>query len=941
MGMFGKTQSQMTQIVNSLQVPDSCYGQCVPYAFGHPRLPQKLIYWSNLQNQTAGGKKGGKSGAVTYTVNADMLFGYGPFEGIAAIWQNQCWWYVNYSSQTFTGSGSGTSFTFAVSNNSSTLVMIMGVQYVTSYSESYSDYGGFGITRSFTLAGTTNVPLYNNAFPAPNFGTWANANQPYATYNVTYGSDSVTVHFPSSVTAPTVTVYYCEVGGEDQPPQANGGKKGGGGVPISQPGLTFERELGVGPSGNPQTFPEFSGCGGANIPLGSSPELPFLNFEVKALFSLGNTAPASSFNNSTGGYTAATTSGDCNPADVILDIITSGNRVDVLTGGTAMIWQHGLGFTAAVPGSTGNAKYMYSRYGCILADESTLWSGGSNLGLNAIRNYCLAYNIFISGTLDSQTSATDFLNQLCRVANCAAVWDGAALNFIPYCEVSTYGNGASYVAPTASGPVLSLSTLTSNHFLPQQDKSPVEWDRDRPSPNFNSLQIGFRDATQQYNSNYVIIADTADIAVQGAMPGSQENHDYITNSQTAQNIGWALLRRQVTVDRQDHKFSLPAYFETMLTPMDLINLYDPDHSPFPVPVRIKTIDISMTLEGKRQMELTVEPFMYGASVPIAPPSTGGPGGGTNPGGGNQQPGNINPPIIIETVPGLNVAGPQIWIGVSGSAPGYGGCAIWLSTDGGASYGPNPIGLVIGRQTMGALTATYPISLVNPDASDTLAFSLAESLGSITAVNAAGQAAYNSLCVLTNESPARISYLKDGLVFKMNLPQEYIGATLYFKFTAFNQTGGQQQQLSSVSPYTFTPTGLVGWTYAPGATSPTPNPYAGALEMVTTGTYPTAGAVIASYTFSASTFLPQNLVYSIGFCTAAPTGSVSMPIVRVVGGTPTTVGSINFAAGATTPTFTFSSGVVFSSGDMIEVEAPTPVDATFAGANITFWTVPTT
>ena len=97
----------------------------------------------------------------------DRLFGYGPFEGIAAIWQNQCWWYVNYSSQTFTGSGSGTSFTFAVSNNSSTLVMIMGVQYVTSYSESYSDYGGFGITRSFTLAGTTNVPLYNNAFPAP------------------------------------------------------------------------------------------------------------------------------------------------------------------------------------------------------------------------------------------------------------------------------------------------------------------------------------------------------------------------------------------------------------------------------------------------------------------------------------------------------------------------------------------------------------------------------------------------------------------------------------------------------------------------------------------------------------------------------------------------------------------------------------------------------
>ena len=83
--MFGKAQAQMSQIVSSLQVPDSCYGQCVPYVFGRSRIPQKLVYWGNLQNQTAGGKKGGKSGQVTYTVDADMLFGYGPFEGVASI----------------------------------------------------------------------------------------------------------------------------------------------------------------------------------------------------------------------------------------------------------------------------------------------------------------------------------------------------------------------------------------------------------------------------------------------------------------------------------------------------------------------------------------------------------------------------------------------------------------------------------------------------------------------------------------------------------------------------------------------------------------------------------------------------------------------------------------------------------------------------------------
>ena len=313
-------------------------------------------------------------------------------EGIASIWQNQCWWYVNYGNQEFTASGTVSSMSFAITNNSTPVVMIMGVQVAVPYSETYDDYGGFGITRNFTLSGSVLMPLYNNQFPAPNYGTWANGSLPYATYNSTYGGVSGTVTFPSPLTNPTIIVIYCEIGGSDQPSNTAGGKKGGGGIPLQQPGLTFERSLGAGASGNPQTFSEYSGIGGANIPLGASPELPFLNFEVKALFGLGNDSLASTFNPATGGYSPAVASGDCNPADIILDIITSGNRTDAITANANIIWQHGLSLTGAV--SPNNSEFVYSRYGSILTDESTLWEGGSNLGLNAMRDYCMAYGMW-------------------------------------------------------------------------------------------------------------------------------------------------------------------------------------------------------------------------------------------------------------------------------------------------------------------------------------------------------------------------------------------------------------------------------------------------------------------------------------------------------------------------------------------------------------------
>ncbi len=983
MGLSAKSMSQYQQTFSSLQVPDSCYGMAVPYVFGHTRIAHRLIYWGNFKAGQQGGKKG-KGSQTVYSANADLLLGYGPFEGLGSIWINQTWQYVLYQNQTFTGIGSASSFTFTVPSITGQFIMVMGVQLDVAFSVAFSDYGGYGITRASAVSGTGWQPLYNgySAFPAPNYGSFANAGIPYAQYNSTYGSNSVTVNFPSPVTAPVVRIYWIEIGGYNQPPASTGGKKGGGGTPIQTTGFTFERILGSGPSGNPQVFTDFSGVGGANVPLGPTPTIPYLNYEVKALYGMGNTAPVASYDPSTIGYAAATTSGDCCPADIMADIICSGNRSPGYTG----IWQHGLGFSSFQPAS--NPQYAYSRYGGILADEPGLYAGGNgSLGLTAVRNYCMAYNIFISGGLDSQKSGSDFVDELCKVANCAPVWDGAALGFVPYCEVSAYGNGATYIAPTASGP---LFNLTDKDFEPSDDKSPVKKTLTRAENNFNSLQVGFKDATQQFNDNYVILSDSMDIMVQGPMPGSQESYPYITSAAAAQSVGMARLRRGLTVERQEFEFSLPVYWEVILTPMDLITILEPTILPNPIPVRIKTIEISVDQDGKRKMALTAEPFLYGASAPLPAPSNGAPAINSGTPQGGNAPGIVNTPIFIETIPALNTAGPQLWICLSGASAFYGGCAIYMSIDGGTSY--NPIGTVAGRQTQGVVySATYP-SHASPDGSNTLNVDLTQSLGALSSVSSTAQTQLQSLWYLQGggtvvvngqtltipyelgayetanlasankyalvppnirgalNTPiaahavgSQFSYLNDGFVFKMNLAQSMIGVTLYFKFLAFNNLLGNQQGLSSVTPYTFTPSGLVGWTYnsqGTGGTQPTGANQGGAndLYMYVPGGYPTAGAEIWSAEPARNVTLPAGLTNSpTPSCDIASTGSVSLTINKVSGGVPTAVGSINFASGSSTGTVTFASAVTLNgTGDYLSVLSPSPSDATFSGCRMTFW-----
>ena len=501
------------------------------------------------------------------------------------------------------------------------------------------------------------------------------------------------------------------------------------------------------------------------------------------------------------------------------------------------------------------------------------------------------------------------------------------------------------------------------------------------------------------------------------------------------------------------------------------------------PVRLT----SMKEDENYVITCEAEPFVYGAHAPtLQTPESATPTGGPP----TTMPiaTLVNTPIIFEPIPALSGGAPQIWIGVSNTDPSYGGCAVYMSTDGGTSY--ELLGVMFGQSTMGAsITSAFP-SHTDPDGADTLHLDLAESSETMVDYSNSQRDVFVPLCyingggtVIVNGKSMTVPYelisyatanfvsgFKYDIVpttrrgvystpnvshpvaspflylgpganfFKMQLPTSLIGTALKFKFAAFNQFAANQQDYTTCTAYSFTPTGLGqgssvtasytlnpnpvlyqgkagGYPLYPSFTDPTklyivpftatwsdgvtanytpasPSTISGSLPetlYVTiydpgrTGTgalyidttnaratqagYVSLGSILITSTstgggtgtggggasagpFDVTFFynglptvalellripvdgtvvLPVNLTGSQAVCETAPTGSVVLSIVwtPAAGGGPTTIGTINFAAGQTVATFTFAAAVTLNPGDILTIVAPAIADATFA------------
>jgi hypothetical protein len=134
----------------------------------------------------------------------------------------------------------------------------------------------------------------------------------------------------------------------------------------------------------------------ANYQLGSSADVGNHNFEIVGI--LAGT-----------GVNGV----DCDPAQVIYDFLTNA--------------QYGAGFNPAS------------------IDLTTLYGSGGDASL---QTYCKAQGIAFSPLLSSAEQASSILTRWLQICNCAAVWSGGLLRFIPYGDIAIASGNVTKVITT-------------------------------------------------------------------------------------------------------------------------------------------------------------------------------------------------------------------------------------------------------------------------------------------------------------------------------------------------------------------------------------------------------------------------------------------------------------------------------------------------------------
>ncbi|MBV9828538.1 MAG: hypothetical protein JO001_23160 [Alphaproteobacteria bacterium] len=306
------------------------------------------------------------------------------------------------------------------------------------------------------------------------------------------------------------------------------------------------------------------------------------------------------------------------------------------------------------------------------------------------------------------------------------------------------------------------------------------------------------------------------------------------------------------------------------------------------------------------------------------------------------PGDTNPPVIFEPPAALSGGDLEVWVIASGEA-GWGGCQVWMSSDGN-TY--TIAGTIYRGGRQGVLTASLA-SHADPDAADTLSVDLSQSLGQMLSGTMADADDFVTLCycdgelisyqtaTLTAAYHYNLTYLRRGVygtpigthtsgsnfarlgpndpsLFRYRYPASFVGKTVFVKLPAFNIFGQSLQGLAGLTPATYTLTGD-GAVAAPAYVS-------GSWSGM-----PASSQIIERYIFATPVTFPAGLGGSYGSAGTAASAAASFAIAK----NGTSIGTMSFAASALTASFAMGATVSLAGGDVLTVVAPAAPDATLA------------
>ena len=535
--------------------------------------------------------------------------------------------------------------------------------------------------------------------------------------------------------------------------------------------------------GQALAYPSTAYVAVAPYDLGASAGLPNHNFEIEgALWKTGIGSLS-----------------DADPSAMILDFLTSP--------------QYGLGFPAAnidlVALQTGPASYQA---------------------------YCQATGLWLSAALVNQEAARDTLARWLQLTNATAFWSGDTLKIVPYGDTAISANGYSFTPD-----VTPIYDLDDDDYVSDANSDPVIVTRKDPADCKNWVKLEILDRTNAYATDPIEAKDQAQIDLYGALPADQLTAHEICDPAVGAIAAQLILQRSVYV-RNSFKFTL-GWEYCLLEPMDIVTLSDARLGMAKLPVRITSIEE----DDQGNLSIEAEEFPAGIATATEYPKQVRTAYSTN---YDISPGSANPPVIFEPSSDLAMGPPQVWVAASGGTD-WGGCSVHLSVDG-ATYAR--IGEITVPARLGQLTSALD-ALADPDTSSVLSVSLLETPGATLASGTQADAdAHRTLiyvggssgsagdgelmayetAALTGVGQYGLTYLRrglfgtavaahaagssfariDGTQFAYDLPDAYVGQTLYLKLTSFNIYGAAEEDLSTVPAYAFVPTGKGGYIAPP-------------------------------------------------------------------------------------------------------------------------------
>lgn len=516
--------------------------------------------------------------------------------------------------------------------------------------------------------------------------------------------------------------------------------------------------------------------------------------------------------------------------------------------------------------------------------------------IDLTRAQCRAAGLIGSVCMDAQRKALEWLDDFGKCANAAYVWAGDKLLVRPRSTRSATGNGALFIAPTA--PVFHFAEKDYIKAPVFDANAQVGNDDKEDAPNI--LQIEHLDRNSEYNPCVTQEPDAASVALYGPRKASPQTLHMIQDPKVARMLLRMQVLRNALIGNDNWYFTVKAQ-NILLLPMDVGLIDDPLQGIKDIAVRLTKVSEN----DKFEIECEAEPFIYGIDAPDPDLIATAPAPNDTFQNINADPGVVNEPIFLEPPPRLYGSQPnaELWIPVSGSTAAYGGCAVYISTDGGLSYSqvPGDAGILIGSAITGKTTNDWPAG-TDPDTVNDLAVDLSESLGSLPSFAVADEDNFLYPCYVEGGNTCtpyglmayavaqlterykytlkatggnnlrRSLYGVPGLgvdvdhplgsrfaflnpsgvgIAKLVMDPSWIGKTLYFKFPAFNLFQSKIQSIddSDVVAYSYTPTGCPSKAQNPNANNYT---VAGGALTQPCGSPTTINMASATVTFPSNT-----------------------------------------------------------------------------------------